>query len=77
MDNRNAQVGWTEAQWNRVRQEVLRAWQSVRVAGSFLSVYGPLPESTQVVPSEVLNANPSLILFKHDSPPVAHRQSCL
>jgi uncharacterized linocin/CFP29 family protein len=55
MDDRDAQVGWTEAQWNRVREEVLRAWQRVRVAGSFLPVYGPLPRSTQVVPSEVLN----------------------
>ena len=54
MDDRDAQVGWTEAQWNRVREEVLRAWQRVRVAGSFLPVYGPLPPSTQVVPSEVL-----------------------
>jgi uncharacterized linocin/CFP29 family protein len=54
MDDRNAQVGWTEAQWNRVREEVLSAWQRVRVAGSFLRAYGPLPPSTQVVPSEVL-----------------------
>ena len=53
MDDRNAQVGWTEAQWNRVREEVLRAWQRVRVAGSFLPIYGPLPPGTQVVPSEV------------------------
>lgn len=55
MDDRNAQVGWTEAQWNRVREEVVQAWQRVRVAGSFLPVYGPLPPSTEVVPSEVLN----------------------
>ena len=54
MDDRNAQVGWTEAQWNRVREEVLEAWQRVRVAGSFLPIYGPLPPSTTVVPSEVL-----------------------
>jgi uncharacterized linocin/CFP29 family protein len=54
MDDRNAQVGWTEAQWNRVREEVLQAWQRVRVAGSFLPIYGPLPPSTQVIPSEVL-----------------------
>jgi len=54
MDDRNAQVGWTEAQWNRVRAEVLEAWQRVRVAGSFLPIYGPLPPSTTVVPSEVL-----------------------
>jgi uncharacterized linocin/CFP29 family protein len=54
MDDRNAQVGWSEAQWNRVREEVLEAWQRVRVAGSFLPIYGPLPPSTQVVPSEVV-----------------------
>jgi hypothetical protein len=43
MDDENAQVGWTEAQWNRVREVVLRARQRVRVAGSFHPVYGPLP----------------------------------
>jgi uncharacterized linocin/CFP29 family protein len=60
MDDRNAQVGWTEAQWNRVREEVLQAWQRVRVAGSFLPIYGPLPPSTQVVPSEVLEPDGSV-----------------
>ena len=60
MDDRNAQVGWTEAQWNRVREEVLEAWQRVRVAGSFLPIYGPLPPSTQVVPSEVLKHDGSV-----------------
>jgi len=60
MDDRNAQVGWSEAQWNRVREEVLEAWQRVRVAGSFLPIYGPLPPSTTVVPSEVLNSDGSV-----------------
>jgi uncharacterized linocin/CFP29 family protein len=60
MDDRNAQVGWTEAQWNRVREEVFQAWQRVRVAGSFLPIYGPLPPSTQVVPSEVLKRDGSV-----------------
>ena len=60
MDDRNAQVGWTEAQWNRVREEVLQAWQRVRVAGSFLPIYGPLPPSTTVVPSEVLKPDGSV-----------------
>src|SRR6266480_1718314 len=60
MDDRNAQVGWTEAQWNRVREEILQAWQRVRVAGSFLPIYGPLPSSTQVVPSEVLKSDGSV-----------------
>jgi uncharacterized linocin/CFP29 family protein len=60
MDDPNAQVGWTEAQWNRVREEVHQAWQRVRVAGSFLPIYGPLPPSTQVVPSEVLKPDGSV-----------------
>jgi uncharacterized linocin/CFP29 family protein len=60
MDHRNDQVGWTEAQWNRVREEVLQAWQRVRVAGSFLPIYGPLPPSTTVVPSEVLEDDGSV-----------------
>src|SRR5438105_1711679 len=54
MDDRNAQVGWTDAQWNRDREEVLREWQKSRVAGPFLSIYAPLPPSTQEVPSEVI-----------------------
>src|SRR3954452_19012037 len=55
MDDRNGQIAWTQAQWNRGREEVLRAWQSVRVAGSFLPPYGALPSSTQVLPSEIFN----------------------
>jgi hypothetical protein len=39
---------------------VLQAWQRVRVAGSFLPIYGPLPPSTQVVPSEVLTSGGSV-----------------
>ena len=31
--DRNSQVGWTDGQWNRVREEILREWQRVRVAG--------------------------------------------
>jgi hypothetical protein len=57
MDDRNAQVGWSEAQWNRVREEVHQAWRAVRVAGSILPVYGALPRNTQVVPSERLHSD--------------------
>jgi hypothetical protein len=60
MDDRNAQLGWTQAQWNRVREEVLQAWQRVRVAGSFLPIYSSLPPSTTVVPSEVLKRDGSV-----------------
>src|SRR5438105_27521 len=54
MDDRNAQVGWTDAQWNRISQAVIEEAQRARVAASFLPMYGPLPPSTEVVPSELL-----------------------
>jgi len=60
MIDRNAQLGWSEAQWNRVRQAVLEEWQRVRVAGNVLPVYGPLPPSTQVVPSELVKTDGSV-----------------
>ena len=83
MDDRNAQVGWSEAQWNRVREEVLEAWQRVRVAGSFLPIYGPLPPSTTVVPSEVLEPDGSVNdratadLVEIDLPVILSRQQIL
>jgi uncharacterized linocin/CFP29 family protein len=52
MYQENDQVGWTDAQWNRVRQTVSEEAARARVAASFLPIYGPLPRSTQVVPSE-------------------------
>jgi uncharacterized linocin/CFP29 family protein len=83
MDDRNAQVGWTEAQWNRVREEILQAWQRVRVAGSFLPIYSSLPPSTTVVPSEVLKPDGSVDdratadLFEIDLPVVLSRQQIM
>jgi uncharacterized linocin/CFP29 family protein len=83
MDDRNAQVGWTEAQWNRVREEVLQAWQRVRVAGSFLPIYSSLPPSTTVVPSEVLKPDGSVDdratadLLEIDLPVILSRQQIL
>jgi hypothetical protein len=80
MDDPNAQVGWTEGQWNRVREEVLQAWQRVRVAGSFLPIYGPLPPSTQVIPSEVLKPDGTVddrataVLLEIDLPVTLSRQ---
>jgi hypothetical protein len=60
MQDPNAQVGWSEGQWNRVREAVSQEWQRVRVAGSFLPMYGPLPPSTQVVQSEAVKDDGSI-----------------
>ena len=55
MDGMSGLVSWTDTQWKRVRQAVTEEANRVRVASSFLPTYGPLPPSTQVVPSEVVN----------------------
>jgi uncharacterized linocin/CFP29 family protein len=55
MDGMSGLVSWTDAQWKRVRQAVTEEANRVRVASSFLPIYGPLPPSTQVVPSEVVD----------------------
>ena len=55
MDDRSGPVGWTDAQWNRVRQAVSDEAGRARVAASFLPIYGPLPSSTQIVPSEIVD----------------------
>jgi uncharacterized linocin/CFP29 family protein len=55
MIDRNSGLGWTDAQWNQARQAVADEWQRVRVAGSLLPSYGPLPPSTAVVGSELLD----------------------
>ena len=55
------QLGWTEAQWNRVREEVFNAWQRVRVAGSFLPPVRLAPgRAPKIVPSEVFRQNGSI-----------------
>jgi uncharacterized linocin/CFP29 family protein len=55
MQDRSEQVGWSDTQWTWIRQAISIEVNKARVAGSFLPVYGPLPPSTQVVPSERLD----------------------
>src|SRR5262249_40737745 len=55
VDDRNAQVGWTDEQWSRVRQVVSEEAHRARTAAAFLPTYGPLPPSTEVMPSELVD----------------------
>src|SRR5438045_3112761 len=55
LDNRYGLVGWSEDQWNRVRQVVSEEAHKARVAASFLPPYGPLLPGTEVVPSELFD----------------------
>ena len=45
----NPQVPWTEEQWARVNQAIQEEAQRVRVAATFLPLYGPLPADTDFV----------------------------
>jgi uncharacterized linocin/CFP29 family protein len=57
LDNRITLVGWSDDQWSRIRQAVSEEAHKARVAATFLPPYGPLPPSTQVVPSELFVPN--------------------
>lgn len=56
MSDSNAQLQWSDEQWNRVRQVVYEEARRARVAGSFLPLYGPLDPSASTVAREVLHA---------------------
>jgi uncharacterized linocin/CFP29 family protein len=47
----NPQVPWTEEQWARVNQAIQEEAQRVRVAATFLPLYGPLSADTDFVRS--------------------------
>lgn len=54
MDNQNAQIGWTEAQWSQIFQAVSEQVNRASVVGAFLPCYGPLAQSAEVVRRELL-----------------------
>jgi len=50
-----SQVPWTEEQWGKVQETVREEAQRVRVAASFLPIFGPLPPETVSVPLQIVN----------------------
>jgi uncharacterized linocin/CFP29 family protein len=56
MEYNDAQLQWTEEQWNLVQQTVRDEARKVRVAASFLPFYGPLPPEAASVPLQELQA---------------------
>ena len=49
MELDNCQIPWTEEQWNQVQETVREEAGKVRVAASFLPIYGPLPCDAETV----------------------------
>jgi uncharacterized linocin/CFP29 family protein len=54
MEHNDTQLQWTEEQWNLVQQTVRDEARKVRIAASFLPLYGPLPREAASVPLENL-----------------------
>jgi uncharacterized linocin/CFP29 family protein len=51
MYQRNAELQWTDEQWNRVHKVVADEAQRVRLATKFLPVYGPVDSKELAVPN--------------------------
>ena len=49
-----AELNWTDAQWQKVKDCVTEAFGKASVASAFLPCYGPLPGSTETVRNERL-----------------------
>ena len=54
MADSNAQLPWTDDQWNRVRRVIYEEARAARVAGNFLPLYGPLAPDAAYVSQELL-----------------------
>lgn len=60
MADGSAQLGWTDDQWNRVRQVVYEEARRARVAGNVLPLYGPLdPDASYVSKQELKDPDSS------------------
>ncbi|MDR4460789.1 MAG: bacteriocin family protein [Nitrospirales bacterium] len=59
MGNECCPIEWTEEQWNQVQETVRSEAAKVRVAGSFLPIYGPLPCDAESVPIQEVRQEPT------------------
>lgn len=56
MNERVAELPWTDEQWNRIARAVSEEAQQTRVAAKFLPIYGPIEASDVAVPSITLSS---------------------
>lgn len=49
MESENPTIPWTEEQWNMVQETIREEARKVRIAASFLPIYGPLTAETEAV----------------------------
>lgn len=59
MESGQSQLGWSEAQWNKVAQAVTEEFNKASVAGAILPCFGPLADSTESVRAQKLRPSPN------------------
>lgn len=57
MADSSGQLGWSDAQWQKVSDVVTEAFGKASVAGALLPCYGPLPASADTVRDQQLSAD--------------------
>ncbi len=58
MADSSAQLGWGDAQWQKVNAAVTEAFDKASVASALLTCYGPLPPGTETVRNEQVSETP-------------------
>jgi len=53
----NSELGWSDAQWEKVNNAVMEAFEKASIAAAFLPCYGPLPGSAEYVRKETLSSS--------------------
>ncbi len=56
-----AELNWSDAQWQKVKDAVTEAFGKASVASAFLPCYGPLPGSAEIVRNERLKQDDASI----------------
>lgn len=69
-----AELNWSDAQWQKVKDAVTETFHKASVASAFLPMYGPLPGSAEIVRNERLrrddSSTPPTISLDGDYPDV-------
>lgn len=63
----DSQLGWSEAQWEKVNNAVTEAFAKASVAGAFLPCYGPLADSAEYVRDEKFAETGATVKIEDDA----------
>ena len=63
----DSQLGWSDAQWEKVNNAVTESFAKASVAGAFLPCYGPLTDSAEYVRDETFTATGATVGIADDT----------